>query len=151
MYDSGHLLNDLRALGVKCGDTLLVHSAFRNIKAASVLTAVEALMRSVGESGTLIMPSFPGGSEFFLTREIFRQVCDLPSRIGKPLDVVGSDELFHPRYSTVFGALRFGQKLCQLNESRRGSSFWDGLRSKISGLGDAFSRTSRPFRKNRKM
>ncbi|MBE6380268.1 MAG: cell division protein FtsA [Lentisphaerae bacterium] len=110
---------------------LYKESFWRNLSAGCVLTG--------------------GGSEFFLTREIFRQVCDLPSRIGKPLDVVGSDELFHPRYSTVFGALRFGQKLCQLNESRRGSSFWDGLRSKISGLGDAFSRTSRPFRKNRKM
>ena len=91
-----------------------------------------------------------GGAEFFLTREIFRQVCDLPSRIGKPLDVIGSDELYSPRYSTVFGALRYGQKLCQLNESRRGSSFGEGLRDKISGLWDAFARTSRPFRKGRK-
>ncbi|MBE6380373.1 MAG: AAC(3) family N-acetyltransferase [Lentisphaerae bacterium] len=83
MYDSGHLLNDLRALGVKCGDTLLVHSAFRNIKAASVLTAVEALMRSVGESGTLIMPSFPGGSEFFLVQSgITFDVRTRPSDCG---------------------------------------------------------------------
>ena len=92
-----------------------------------------------------------GGAEFQLTSEIFRQVCDLPSRIGTPLDLNGNEQLCKPRYSTVYGALRYGHKLCQLQESRRRDSFGDGLRDKISGLGDAVARKFKSLRKNIKL
>lgn len=89
-----------------------------------------------------------GGTGFYPVREIFSQVCDLPSRIGSPLGLNGYEELCTPRYSTVYGALRYGHKYCLLNDSRRGSSFGNGLLDRISGLGDAFTRKLRSLRKN---
>ena len=65
-YDVGHLVNDLKNLGVQAGDTLLVHSGFKKIHAKSVQDVIEALMTALTPEGTLVMPSFPGGSEFFM-------------------------------------------------------------------------------------
>ena len=138
--------------------------SIRKIPLDSFMRIVDARIREIFEllRGKLSGDSFwrnlsagcvitGGAAEFFLTREIFRQVCDLPSRIGKPLDVAGSEQLFNPRYSTVYGALRYAHKLCLLNDSRRRESFGGGLRSKISGFGDAFARTFRSFRNNMKI
>lgn len=88
-----------------------------------------------------------GGAEFFKTREIFRQVCDLPSRIGKPLS---DSDVGGPRYSTVYGALRYAYKLSLQNDSRRRDSFADRVSDKIAGLGDAFSRMTKSWRRNMK-
>ncbi len=88
-----------------------------------------------------------GGAEFFRTREIFNQVCDLPARIGKPFDAnnvpVGLES---PRYSTIFGVLRYAYLLALQNDSRRKNSLGSGLRDKISGFGDAFARTLKNLR-----
>lgn len=110
---------------------LATESFWRNLSAGCVLTG--------------------GGAEFYPTREIFRQVCDLPSRIGSPLGLNGHEEICTPRYSTIYGALRYGHKVCLLNESRRRGSFGDGLLNRISGLGDAFSRKIKSLRKNIKI
>ena len=132
----------------------------RKIPVDSFMRIVDARLREIFEliRNKLVGESFwrnlsagcvitGGAADFFLTREIFRQVCDLPSRIGKPLDVIGCDQLFSSRYSTVYGALRYAHKLCLLNDSQRRGTFGGGIRSKISGLGDAFARTLRLFRK----
>ena len=81
-----------------------------------------------------------GGAEFFKTTEIFRQVCDLPARIGRPMNIKGAaGTLESPRYSTVCGALRYGHLLCCQQDSRR-ESLAGTLGRKISGFGDAVSR-----------
>ena len=67
-YTVEKLVGDLYALGVQAGDILLVHSGFRNINAASPLAVIEALEKAVGEAGTIVMPSFPGGSEFLMVQ-----------------------------------------------------------------------------------
>ena len=67
-YSVDKLVSDLYALGVQSGDILLVHSGFRNINAESPLAVIEALEKAVGEDGTIIMPSFPGGSEFLMVQ-----------------------------------------------------------------------------------
>lgn len=67
-YDPEYLANDLRKLGLQAGDTVLVHSGFRNINAESVAAVVEALQQVLTAEGTLVMPSFPGGSEFFMVQ-----------------------------------------------------------------------------------
>lgn len=87
-----------------------------------------------------------GGAEFFRTREIFNQVCDLPARIGKPLESNGCVDLNSPRYSTVYGALQYAYMLALQRDSRRRNSFGSGLRDKISGMGDAFVRTLKSLR-----
>ncbi|MBE6403368.1 MAG: AAC(3) family N-acetyltransferase [Lentisphaerae bacterium] len=67
-YDIDKLVHDLQVLGVKKGDTLLVHSGFRTINAENPLQVIEALEQAIGSEGTLVMPSFPGGSEFMLAQ-----------------------------------------------------------------------------------
>lgn len=90
-----------------------------------------------------------GGAEFFRTRDIFHQVCDLPSRIGKPFNVKGiADEIDSARYSTVYGTLRYAYQLCLQHESRRRDSFGSGLRAKISDLGDGVARMFKSLRNN---
>ena len=94
-----------------------------------------------------------GGAKFFQTREIFHQVCDLPSRIGKPFTAGHTvpPELDAPEYSTVYGALRYGYMLAMQCENRNSSGFGSNLRDKISGLGDAFARTFKNLRNNMKI
>ena len=62
------LVSDLHNIGVNEGDILLVHSGFRSINAENPLQVVKALQTAVGSEGTLIMPSFPGGSEFTMVQ-----------------------------------------------------------------------------------
>lgn len=82
-YDIEHLKKDLLDLGVKSGDVLLVHSGFRNIHAKSIADVIEALIGVLGENGTLIMPSFPSGSEFFMMQSgIVFDTRTYPSQCG---------------------------------------------------------------------
>lgn len=48
----------LRAVGVKEGDTLLVHSGLTNFGHLSTDTAIDALRTAVGEDGTFLVPIF---------------------------------------------------------------------------------------------
>ena len=90
-----------------------------------------------------------GGAKFFQTKTIFNQVCDLPSRIGKPFNA--GSELNDPAYSTVYGALRYGYMLAMQEESRRSNGFGNSLRDKISGFGDTFARTLKNLRNTMKI
>lgn len=65
-YSLEKLTDDLKNNGIVSGDILLVHIGFRTINAESPMQVIEALESVIGENGTLVMPSFPGGSEFFL-------------------------------------------------------------------------------------
>ncbi|MBE6367156.1 MAG: cell division protein FtsA [Lentisphaerae bacterium] len=80
-----------------------------------------------------------GGAEFFKTAELFHQVCDLPSRIGRPMGVKGISGLESARYSTVYGALCYAHAFCRQQDSRN-NSLVDRLEKSISGFGDTLSR-----------
>lgn len=53
------LADELRALGVRPGDVLMVHASLRALGAGpgSAEDVIEALLAAVGESGTLLMPA----------------------------------------------------------------------------------------------
>ena len=58
----GVLVTQLRALGIRPGDTLIVHTAMSRIGwvCGREPAVVEALMRAVGLTGTLVMPAHSG-------------------------------------------------------------------------------------------
>jgi len=60
MLSKKKLVADLRALGIKKGMDLMVHSSLSAIGCVrgGASTVVEALLEAVGRSGTLLMPSF---------------------------------------------------------------------------------------------
>lgn len=60
-----HVARQLRALGVRPGDVLLVHTSFRAVRPVErgPLGLVEALLGALSPDGTLVMPSWPGDSD----------------------------------------------------------------------------------------
>jgi aminoglycoside 3-N-acetyltransferase len=58
------LVSQLRALGVREGGVLLVHTSFRAVGpvAGGPLALVEALRRAIGPAGTLVMPTMTDGT-----------------------------------------------------------------------------------------
>lgn len=62
------IINGLREIGVKAGDTLLVHSSLKSLGQVDggADTVIDALLEVLTPDGTLLMPSFQNGSEFFL-------------------------------------------------------------------------------------
>ncbi|RZQ60301.1 AAC(3) family N-acetyltransferase [Amycolatopsis suaedae] len=59
------LVAQLRDLGVRTGDVLVVHTSFREVAPVDGGPAglIEALLEALGDSGTLVMPSMTGGSD----------------------------------------------------------------------------------------
>ncbi len=65
IHSIAHLLDQLYALGVRSADVLLVHASFRAVRPLEngPLGLIEALSRSLGPAGTLVMPSWTGDDE----------------------------------------------------------------------------------------
>lgn len=54
-----HLVADLRRLGIRSGETVMVHTSLRSLGpvVGGAQTVLEALREAVGEDGTLVMPA----------------------------------------------------------------------------------------------
>lgn len=63
----GDVVRQLRALGVKEGRVLLVHTSYRAVRPieGGPRGLIEALTRSLGKEGTLVMPSWSDGVHLF--------------------------------------------------------------------------------------
>ena len=73
----------LELLGLKKGDSVLVHSSFGNLKPAfSPEEAVEVLMETVSEEGNLLMPYYPSDSVNWLKWGKVFDVRSTPTRSG---------------------------------------------------------------------
>ena len=139
-----------------------VSGALRKIPVASFQKIIDARLREIFEliyrkashesywrnltAGAVLTG---GGALYFQTRDVFHQVCDLPSRLGLPIGVSGaSTGLDDPRYSTVWGTLCYAQgRLSALEDGRRGSAGAAVLNT-LAQLGDAVSRKLKIFRKS---
>lgn len=62
------IVNGLCEIGVKFGDILLVHGSLKSLGQVEggADTLIDALLETLGADGTLMMPSFQSGSEFYL-------------------------------------------------------------------------------------
>ncbi|MEW2423176.1 aminoglycoside N(3)-acetyltransferase [Streptomyces nigra] len=65
-YTSPQLAHDLRALGLRSGDVVLVHSSLRRIGPTTrgPGTVADALRTAVGASGTIVVPTFTAPNSF---------------------------------------------------------------------------------------
>ena len=90
------LIDDLRALGVGPGMTLMVHSALSAIGQVEggAETVIEALIEALGPEGTLAMPAMSGG--------VF-DINETPSNVGTVTEVFrkypGVTRSMHPSHS----------------------------------------------------
>ena len=113
------LVDGFRELGVKQGDTLLVHSSYKSFGEvdggpATVIRALEAAVGTEDE-GTLIMPTF----NFDFNKGAPWDVRTTPSKMGVLTELVRKDprakRVFHPFYSfailgkhaEMLGSLRY--------------------------------------------
>lgn len=76
------LVSDLRAIGIQEGDCLLVHSSFKSMGhiEGGIATLVSALLHVLGETGTLIVPTFSYAS-VTIDNPVFDYV-NTPSCVG---------------------------------------------------------------------
>lgn len=91
------IVDDLRALGVGPGMTIMVHSSLSALGSVEggAETVIEALIEAVGPGGTVAMPAMPGGGVF--------DVETSPSTVGTVTEVFrtwpGVKRSFHPTHS----------------------------------------------------
>ena len=111
------LVEGFRELGVKEGDTLLVHSSYKSLGEVDGGPAmvVRALEVALGVEGTLIMPTF----NFDFNKGMLWDVRKTRSKMGALTEVVRVDprakRVFHPFYSfailgkhaEMLGSLRY--------------------------------------------
>jgi aminoglycoside 3-N-acetyltransferase len=111
------LMEGFRDLGVREGDTLLVHSSYKSFGEVDggPQTVIRALEAALGPEGTLIMPTF----NFDFNKGQPWDVRTTPSRMGILTELVRKDpqakRVFHPFYSfailgkhaEMLGSLRY--------------------------------------------
>ena len=111
------LVEGFQKLGVAVGDTLLVHSSYKSFGEVDggPETVVRALETSLGEDGTLIMPTF----NFDFNKGVPWDVRKTRSKMGALTEIVRMDPMakrvFHPFYSfailgkhaEMLGSLRY--------------------------------------------
>jgi aminoglycoside 3-N-acetyltransferase len=57
MIDRSSLAYDLRAIGLRRGDVVLVHSSYRSLEIDHPETLIQALLQSIDDTGTLLFPA----------------------------------------------------------------------------------------------
>lgn len=82
----GQILGDLRKLGLKEGDIVLVHSSLSSIGyvEGGADTVIDALLRAVGDKGTILMPAFSYHHDVLTTLKsgVLFDPKDTPSSVG---------------------------------------------------------------------
>ena len=80
------LIDDFKKIGLKNGDSVLVHSSLSKIGYVNggAKTIVDALIEIIGETGTLLFPAFPasGRNKDYLEEHPFFDVRNTPSKMG---------------------------------------------------------------------
>jgi aminoglycoside 3-N-acetyltransferase len=98
------LIEDLKRIGIKQGDSLLVHSSMSKIGYVNggPETVIESLLEVIGKEGTLLFPTFPakGRNKDHLETNPFFDVKNTPSQMGAITEhfrkMKGVFRSFHP-------------------------------------------------------
>lgn len=80
------LITDLKNIGIKEGDSVLVHSSLSKIGFVEdgPKTVIDALFETIGETGTLLFPAFPakGRNKTYLQGDPSFDLLNTPSQMG---------------------------------------------------------------------
>lgn len=98
------LIDDLKKIGIKKGDSILVHSSLSKIGfvEGGAETVVDALFETVGVEGTLLFPTFPakGRNKTYLEEHSSFDLNATPSQMGSITEyfrnLAGTLRSFHP-------------------------------------------------------
>ncbi len=95
----------LRSLGIKEGDILLVHSSLGSLGNVDggADTVINALMEVIGESGTLVMPTFASPDKIFDRSKSPTRLGRIPDEFWRRKGVVRS---MHPTHSVAAWGFR---------------------------------------------
>lgn len=85
-FSKADLIADFKKIGIVKGDALLVHSSLSKIGFVQdgPATVIQALLETIGTTGTLLMPSFPakGRNKDYLQQHPLFDVMNTPSAMG---------------------------------------------------------------------
>lgn len=85
-FSKQKLIDDLKTIGLKSGDSVLVHSSLSKIGFVDggAKTVIEALFEVIGKDGTLLFPTFPakGKNKTHLEEQPFFDIKNTPSQMG---------------------------------------------------------------------
>ncbi len=101
MLTLNNLIEKFQAIGLRSGDTLLLHSAYKSFGGVEggPQTVIDALLQVLGADGTLIMPTF----NFDFCKGEPWDVRNTPSQMGAMTNMVRehpqAKRVFHPIYS----------------------------------------------------
>ena len=107
MHTVKSLIGDLRRIGVREGDTLLVHSSIRSVGEVEGRgdAILDALLAAVGPEGLLVLPTLtyarsdkPGKDPFFVVDSTPAQIGTLPNLFLQRPGVIRS---WHPTHSVA--------------------------------------------------
>ena len=98
------LIEDLQKIGIRKGDSLLVHSSLSKIGfvEGGAITVIAALLEVVGNEGTLLLPTFPakGRNKTHLEEHPVFDLVNTPSQMGSITEhfrkMEGVLRSFHP-------------------------------------------------------
>lgn len=108
------LLKDLRVMGIKEGDSVMVHISLSKVGCVEngAETVVNALMKAIGAEGNLLMPAFAHStfSKYHLDKEPVFDILNSPSKAGAVTESFrkrkGVKRSFHPTDSVcAYGPL----------------------------------------------
>ncbi|HEY9075302.1 MAG TPA: AAC(3) family N-acetyltransferase [Anaerolineaceae bacterium] len=109
--NAASLAADLRQLGLRAGDTVMVHSAFKSLGITDPEVIIAALLEVLGEEGTLLMPALSYQQQPPLvhdTRQTPSCVGFLPEYFRKRAGTLRS---LHPTHSVCGVGRRAGELL----------------------------------------
>jgi len=109
--DVASLARDLHALGLQRGDIVLVHSSYRSLGIEHPELIIQALIQSIGESGTLLFPAL----SYNQTPPTVHSTLATPSCVGYLADYFrtrpGTQRSLHPTHSVCAIGARTGELL----------------------------------------
>jgi len=100
--------------------------------------AAQNILQNLGSGGIVT----GGGAQLPRSAELFREVFQLPVRVGKPFAANGATAgIENPRYSAIWGTLKFAEEFNQIVNSKQKTSIAEKVLNSADGAASRFLRS----------